>query len=183
VVKPDLTLEVPDVSGRFAVVTGANSGLGFGPAKRLAAAGADVVMAIRSRAKGEAAIAEIPPEVAGRGQHPSELVMKRRRLLGKRLIPPGVRAKQCRRGRSHLIGGRCQHTGCRARGRHIGFVERRTYSRHICCRRRQRPRLREHVRHHVITPRPARCRVEPAMVTPMTASHRSAIPPSLSGVS
>jgi hypothetical protein len=27
-VKPDLTLEVPDLSGRFAVVTGANSGLG-----------------------------------------------------------------------------------------------------------------------------------------------------------
>jgi NAD(P)-dependent dehydrogenase (short-subunit alcohol dehydrogenase family) len=62
-VKPDLTLEVPDLSGRFAVVTGANSGLGFGLAKRLAAAGADVVMAIRSRAKGEAAIAEIHREL------------------------------------------------------------------------------------------------------------------------
>jgi NAD(P)-dependent dehydrogenase (short-subunit alcohol dehydrogenase family) len=62
-VKPGLTLEVPDMSGRFAVVTGANSGLGFGLAKRLAAAGADVVLAIRSRAKGEAAIAEIRREV------------------------------------------------------------------------------------------------------------------------
>jgi NAD(P)-dependent dehydrogenase (short-subunit alcohol dehydrogenase family) len=58
-VKPDLTLEVPDLSGRFAVVTGANSGLGLGLSKRLAAAGADVVMAIRCRTKGEAAIAEI----------------------------------------------------------------------------------------------------------------------------
>jgi NAD(P)-dependent dehydrogenase (short-subunit alcohol dehydrogenase family) len=58
-VKPDLTLEVPDLSGRFAVVTGANSGLGFCLAKRLAAAGADVVMAIRNKGKGEAAIAEI----------------------------------------------------------------------------------------------------------------------------
>lgn len=58
-----LTLAVPDLSGRFAVVTGANSGLGFGLAKRLAAAGADVVMAIRSRAKGEAAIAEILREL------------------------------------------------------------------------------------------------------------------------
>ncbi len=54
-----LALVVPDLSGRLAVVTGANSGLGFGLAKRLAAAGADVVMAIRNRAKGEAAIAEI----------------------------------------------------------------------------------------------------------------------------
>ncbi|OMB96894.1 short chain dehydrogenase [Mycobacterium colombiense] len=62
-VKPDLSLDVPDLRGRFAVVTGANSGLGFGLAKRLSAAGADVVMAIRDRAKGEQAIAEIRREV------------------------------------------------------------------------------------------------------------------------
>lgn len=62
-VKPALTLQVPDLSGKFAVVTGANSGLGFGLAKRLAAAGADVVMAIRSKPKGEAAIAEIRREL------------------------------------------------------------------------------------------------------------------------
>ncbi|MCV7348701.1 SDR family oxidoreductase [Mycobacterium parmense] len=60
--KPDLTLVVPDLSGKFAIVTGANSGLGLGLAKRLAAAGADVVMAIRNRAKGEAAIAGIHRE-------------------------------------------------------------------------------------------------------------------------
>jgi NAD(P)-dependent dehydrogenase (short-subunit alcohol dehydrogenase family) len=52
----DLTLAVPGLSGRLAVVTGANSGLGFALARRLAMAGADVVMAIRNRAKGEAAI-------------------------------------------------------------------------------------------------------------------------------
>ena len=62
-VKPDLTLEIPDISGKFAVVTGANSGLGLGLAKKLAAAGADVVLAVRSRAKGETAIAEIHREV------------------------------------------------------------------------------------------------------------------------
>lgn len=55
----DLAVTVPDLSGKLAVVTGANSGLGFGLTRRLAAAGADVVMAIRNRAKGEAAIAEI----------------------------------------------------------------------------------------------------------------------------
>jgi NAD(P)-dependent dehydrogenase (short-subunit alcohol dehydrogenase family) len=54
-----LTVEVSDLAGRVAVVTGANSGLGFGVAKRLAAAGADVVMAVRSRAKGDAAASEI----------------------------------------------------------------------------------------------------------------------------
>lgn len=60
-VKPDdgLTLEIPDLSGRLAVVTGANSGLGFGLARRLAGAGADVIMAIRNRTKGDAAISEI----------------------------------------------------------------------------------------------------------------------------
>jgi len=56
-------LTVPDLSGKLAVVTGSNSGLGQGVAKRLAAAGADVVMAIRNRAKGEAAIAEIRASV------------------------------------------------------------------------------------------------------------------------
>jgi NAD(P)-dependent dehydrogenase (short-subunit alcohol dehydrogenase family) len=47
------------MSGKHVVVTGANSGLGFGLAKRLAAAGADVVMAVRSGTKGEAAAAQI----------------------------------------------------------------------------------------------------------------------------
>jgi NAD(P)-dependent dehydrogenase (short-subunit alcohol dehydrogenase family) len=56
---PNLVATVPDLSGRLAVVTGSNSGLGFGLARRLSAAGADVVMAIRNRAKGEAAIEEI----------------------------------------------------------------------------------------------------------------------------
>ena len=56
---PHLVATVPDLSGRLAVVTGANSGLGFGLARRLSAAGADVVMAIRNRVKGEAAIDEI----------------------------------------------------------------------------------------------------------------------------
>jgi len=55
----DLVATVPDLSGKLAVVTGSNSGLGFGLARRLSAAGADVVMAIRNRAKGEAAIDEI----------------------------------------------------------------------------------------------------------------------------
>ncbi|MCV7195902.1 SDR family oxidoreductase [Mycobacterium angelicum] len=55
----DLVATVPDLTGKLAIVTGANSGLGFGLARRLAAAGAEVGMAIRNRAKGEAAIKEI----------------------------------------------------------------------------------------------------------------------------
>ena len=55
----DLVATVPDLTGKLAIVTGANSGLGFGLARRVAAADADVVMAIRNRAKGEAAIEKI----------------------------------------------------------------------------------------------------------------------------
>jgi NAD(P)-dependent dehydrogenase (short-subunit alcohol dehydrogenase family) len=40
-----------DLSGRVAVVTGGNGGIGFGIAKGLAAAGATVVVAARNRAK------------------------------------------------------------------------------------------------------------------------------------
>lgn len=54
---PDIA--VPDLNGRLAVITGANSGLGLGLTKRLAAAGADVVLAVRNREKGQAAIAEV----------------------------------------------------------------------------------------------------------------------------
>src|SRR6202012_5189863 len=56
---PDLVANVPDLTGKLAAVPGSNSGLGFGLARRLSAAGADVVMAIRNRAKGEAAIDQI----------------------------------------------------------------------------------------------------------------------------
>jgi NAD(P)-dependent dehydrogenase (short-subunit alcohol dehydrogenase family) len=55
----DLVATVPDLSGKLVVITGANSGLGFGLARRLSTAGADVVMAIRNRAKGEKAIEDI----------------------------------------------------------------------------------------------------------------------------
>ncbi|MEJ7647574.1 MAG: SDR family oxidoreductase [Nakamurella sp.] len=50
---------VPDQTGRLVVVTGANSGTGKEAARRLAAAGASVVMAVRTPAKGEQARAEI----------------------------------------------------------------------------------------------------------------------------
>jgi NAD(P)-dependent dehydrogenase (short-subunit alcohol dehydrogenase family) len=51
--------EIPDQTGRTAVVTGANSGLGRVTAHELARAGADVVMACRDVGKGDAAAAEI----------------------------------------------------------------------------------------------------------------------------
>ena len=50
---------VPDQAGKLVVVTGANSGTGQEAARRLAGAGAHVVMAVRTMAKGEQARAEI----------------------------------------------------------------------------------------------------------------------------
>jgi NAD(P)-dependent dehydrogenase (short-subunit alcohol dehydrogenase family) len=50
---------VPDQTGRLAVVTGANSGTGKEATARLAAAGARVIMAVRTPQKGEQARTEI----------------------------------------------------------------------------------------------------------------------------
>ena len=50
---------VPDQSGRLAIITGSNTGLGFDNARALAARGAKVVLAVRDTAKGEAAAARI----------------------------------------------------------------------------------------------------------------------------
>ncbi len=52
-------IEIPDQSGRVAVVTGANSGIGFHSARRLAEAGAVVVLACRNAEKGAWAVSEI----------------------------------------------------------------------------------------------------------------------------
>lgn len=50
---------VPDQSGRVAIVTGANTGLGFETARVLADKGATVVIAVRDTAKGDAAVSRI----------------------------------------------------------------------------------------------------------------------------
>src|ERR1700757_2786547 len=50
---------VPEQQGRVAVVTGANTGLGFETARVLAARGASVVLAVRDAEKGKAAAARI----------------------------------------------------------------------------------------------------------------------------
>jgi len=50
---------VPDLTGRRAVVTGGSDGIGLGIAERLARAGAELVLPVRNRAKGEKAAAQI----------------------------------------------------------------------------------------------------------------------------
>src|SRR2546421_9963676 len=64
--------DVPGQRGRLAVVTGANTGLGFETARVLAARGASVVLAVRDTEKGKAAAARIAgtaPGADGMVQH------------------------------------------------------------------------------------------------------------------
>ncbi len=59
----------PDMSGRIAIITGGNAGLGLETAKALAAAGAQVVLACRSMAKGAAALDRIRAVAARADAH------------------------------------------------------------------------------------------------------------------
>ena len=53
------TSDIPDQSGRVAIVTGANTGLGYHTAAALAQTGAHVVLAVRNLEKGNLALARI----------------------------------------------------------------------------------------------------------------------------
>jgi len=65
--------DIPDQTGRFAVVTGANSGLGLVTARELARAGATVVVACRNTGKGEQAANTIRSAVPGASVEVREL--------------------------------------------------------------------------------------------------------------
>lgn len=78
---------LPDQTGRRIVVTGSNSGTGKEAATRLAAAGASVVVAVRSTEKGDAAAAEIraahpPADVEVRELDLADLASVRRFAAG-----------------------------------------------------------------------------------------------------
>jgi NAD(P)-dependent dehydrogenase (short-subunit alcohol dehydrogenase family) len=51
--------DIPDLAGRRAIVTGASSGIGLEASRLLAAAGAEVVLAVRDPARGRRAVEEI----------------------------------------------------------------------------------------------------------------------------
>lgn len=59
------TKDIPDQSGKLALITGATGGLGYETALALAHAGADVVLAGRNADKGADALARIRAEVPG----------------------------------------------------------------------------------------------------------------------
>lgn len=60
-----IDIDVPSLDGTLAVVTGASDGIGLHIAERLARAGADVVLPVRNRDKGQAAVRRIGERVPG----------------------------------------------------------------------------------------------------------------------
>jgi NAD(P)-dependent dehydrogenase (short-subunit alcohol dehydrogenase family) len=56
------TSDIPDLSGKTAIITGANSGTGFEASKALASKGAEVIMTCRTIEKGELAASKIKEE-------------------------------------------------------------------------------------------------------------------------
>ncbi|MCC4247558.1 SDR family oxidoreductase [Microbacterium testaceum] len=61
----DTDIPLPSLAGRRAVLTGGSDGMGLVIAERLAAAGAEVVLPVRNRAKGDRAVQTIRERVPG----------------------------------------------------------------------------------------------------------------------
>jgi NAD(P)-dependent dehydrogenase (short-subunit alcohol dehydrogenase family) len=61
----DTDIPLPSLDGRRAVLTGGSDGMGLVIAERLAAAGAEVVLPVRNRAKGDRAVQTIRERVPG----------------------------------------------------------------------------------------------------------------------
>jgi NAD(P)-dependent dehydrogenase (short-subunit alcohol dehydrogenase family) len=81
------TTTLPDMTGRTAIVTGANSGIGRAAARALAGAGAHVVLAVRDTEKGEAAAATMPGETEVRRLDLADLASIRAFAAGWASIP------------------------------------------------------------------------------------------------
>jgi NAD(P)-dependent dehydrogenase (short-subunit alcohol dehydrogenase family) len=83
---------IPDRTSRRIVVTGANSGTGKKTAKRLADAGGQIVMAVRTPAKGEAA----SPSRSPNSVFDTSVAARSARSRGRTDVQPrevGIRAK------------------------------------------------------------------------------------------
>jgi NAD(P)-dependent dehydrogenase (short-subunit alcohol dehydrogenase family) len=85
--------DIPDQTGRVAVVTGANTGLGLTTAQVLAGRGARVVLAVRDPDKGRAAADQIRAAAPGPR-------LTSRPSTSDRWIQSAVRARRCATGTS-----------------------------------------------------------------------------------
>ena len=82
--------QIPRQDGRVAVVTGANTGLGFETARRLAERGASVVLAVRDPEKGRLAAARINGDVSVRELDLTSLESVRAAAAGLRATHPRI---------------------------------------------------------------------------------------------
>ncbi|KAG8460793.1 hypothetical protein KFE25_010848 [Diacronema lutheri] len=71
--KPFFASDIPDLSGKVAIVTGANTGIGLETARELARNGAEVIVAARSASKGNAAVEAIRASLSGARAKPPKL--------------------------------------------------------------------------------------------------------------
>ncbi|GAA2511268.1 SDR family NAD(P)-dependent oxidoreductase [Winogradskya humida] len=82
--------QIPRQDGRIAVITGANTGLGFETARRLAERGASVVLAVRDTAKGKQAAARIDGDVSVQELDLTSLESVRAAAAGLRATHPRI---------------------------------------------------------------------------------------------
>ena len=102
---PWTTADIPDQSGRLALITGANSGLGLETARALLARGATVLLACRNRERAEAARQQLEAECTqpAAGTSPGALMPLALDLADLASVTQAARAVTERWGRLDLL--------------------------------------------------------------------------------